>query len=291
MTMWTDQSVTEVTAEQVTGPVNDDAACPVWDARTGVLRYVDVGRSDIVAYHAQTRLVERHHARDCAVALRPRRGGWALVTRDLVMALDDRMRPEGRIVALPGDCGPITDAQWGPDGSLYVVSVTLGRGGGVLSRLRADGCWEVLVEGLADPRGLVFDPARRRLYVAAGSDTILAADIDESSRVGELRPWVVVEAHGTPCGTAIDADGGVWVALLGGSAVLRYTPEAALDLIVHVPTSQVTGCTFGGADLGDLYVTSSTVGLDWTAQSCAGSLFRARPGFAGAASHGPLPVL
>jgi sugar lactone lactonase YvrE len=291
MTMWTDQSATEITAEQVSGPVNDDAACPVWDARTGALRYIDIGRSDVVTYHAQTRLVERQHVRGGTVALRARRGGWALVTHNVVMALDDRLRAEGRIVALPGDCGSIADAQWGPDGSLYVVSVTSAHGGGALSRLRTDGRWEVLVEGLTDPRGLALDPPRRRLYVAVGPDMILAADLDESSGVSELRPWVAVEVHGTPCGTVIDADGGVWVALLGGSAVVRYTADGALDRIVHVPTSQVTGCAFGGPDLGDLYVTSSTVGLDWTPESCAGSLFRARPGFVGASPSGPLPVL
>lgn len=75
MTMWTEQSATEITAEQVSGPVNDDAACPVWDARNRALRYIDIGRSDVVTYHAQTRLVERQHVRGYAVALRPRRGG------------------------------------------------------------------------------------------------------------------------------------------------------------------------------------------------------------------------
>jgi sugar lactone lactonase YvrE/energy-coupling factor transporter ATP-binding protein EcfA2 len=290
MTMWADQSVTEVTAEQVTGPVNDDAACPVWDARTRSLRYVDVGRSDVVMFHPQTGLVERQHVRDGAVALRQRSGGWALVERHAVVALDERLRPEGRIVAFPDERGQVTDAEWGPNGSLYVLSLRSGSGVGELSRLRADGHWEALVEGLTDPRGISFDPVGRRLYLADGPDTILEVEPDASSRVTEPRPWVAVEAHGTPYGTAIDTQGGVWVALLGGSAVLRYTADGALDQVVHVPTSQVTGCVFGGADLEDLYVTTSTAGLDWTAESCAGSLFRARPGAVGVPRRSPLPT-
>ncbi len=40
----------------------------------------------------------------------------------------------------------------------------------------------------------------------------------------------------------------------------RYTPSGALDRIIHFPVSTVTSCTFGGADLDLLFVTSACVG-------------------------------
>jgi sugar lactone lactonase YvrE len=290
MTMWADQSVAEMSAERVLGPVDDDGANPVWDARTKALRYVDVSRGDILTFHAQTGLAERQHVRGGALALRLRRGGWALVTQHGIVSLDATLRPEDHSVQLPGGYGPVTDAQWDPDGALHVVTSSSSTATGAVHRLRTDGGWDALAEGLSDPRGLSFDPARARMYVTDTPASVLVADLDDAGRCGELRPWVIVAAHGTPRGTAIDADGGVWVAVLGGSAVLRYTAEGALDRVVHVAASQVTGCAFGGPDLGDLYITTSPLDPGRAGQT-VGSLFRARPGVCGAPVTGPLPVL
>jgi sugar lactone lactonase YvrE len=74
----------------------------------------------------------------------------------------------------------------------------------------------------------------------------------------------------------VDADGCVWVALWDGGAVHRYTPGGALDRVVEVPARRTTACTFGGPGLGDLYITSATVGLDpatLEAEPLAGSVF------------------
>jgi len=290
MTMWADQSVTETSAERVSGPVDDDGASPVWDARSKALRYVDVSRGDILTFHTQTGLAERQHVRGGAVALRARRGGWALVTQHNVVALDAGLRPEGLSVPLGEGWGPVTDAQWGPDGLLHVTTSGSATTTGAVHRHRSDGGWDTLVEGLTEPRGLSFDPVRSRLYVTDAPAALLVADLDDAGRCGELRPWVTVLAHGTPSGTAIDSDGGVWVAVRGGSVVLRYTVDGALDRVVHVAASQVTGCAFGGLDLGDLFITTSPVDPG-RAGKPEGSLFRARPGLAGATSTTPLPVL
>jgi sugar lactone lactonase YvrE len=290
MTMWADQSVTEISAERVSGPVDDDGASPVWDARTKALRYVDVSRGDILTFHAQTGLAERQHVRGGALALRPRRGGWSLVTQHNVVALDAGLRPENLSVPLLEGWGSVTDAQWGPDGALHVTTSTSSTATGAVHRQRSDGGWDTLAQGLVDPRGLSFDPARARMYVTDAPAAVLVADLDDAGRCGELRPWVTISAHGTPRGTAIDSDGGVWVAVLGASVVLRFTVDGALDRVVHVAASQVTGCAFGGLDLADLYITTSPVDPGRAGQP-VGSLFRARPGVVGAEVTGPLPVL
>ena len=74
------------------------------------------------------------------------------------------------------------------------------------------------------------------------------------------------------------------VALHGGGVVHRYTSDGQLDKVLHVPARQVTCPAFGGADYGDLYITSMTYGLSEDAlrdQPLAGALFRCRPGVRG----------
>jgi sugar lactone lactonase YvrE len=80
----------------------------------------------------------------------------------------------------------------------------------------------------------------------------------------------------------VDEEGGVWVALYGGAAVWRYTPDGRLDEVIEVPAKQVTACTFGGGpDLNQLFITTSREGLEPGEDPLAGSLFRASTGVPG----------
>jgi sugar lactone lactonase YvrE len=87
--------------------------------------------------------------------------------------------------------------------------------------------------------------------------------------------------RGMPDGLTIDAEGGVWVAIWGGSAIQRFTPEGDLSEVIELPVTQVTACTFGGDGLDELFITTSREGLPASEQPAAGSLFRARPGTSG----------
>jgi len=64
---------------------------------------------------------------------------------------------------------------------------------------------------------------------------------------------------GKPDGAAVDEDGCYWIACVGGSAVLRVTPNGDVDRIVDVPVLRPTMVAFGGADLDTVYVTSIAV--------------------------------
>ena len=87
--------------------------------------------------------------------------------------------------------------------------------------------------------------------------------------------------RGVPDGMALDAEGGMWVAINGGHTVHRYTAEGKLDAVVEVPPSQVTSCAFGGEDLDRLYITTSREDLPPSAEPQAGAVFHATPGVRG----------
>ena len=86
----------------------------------------------------------------------------------------------------------------------------------------------------------------------------------------------------------IDAEGGLWIAFWDAGQIRRYGPDRELDVVVHVPATQVTSAVFGGPDLRDLYITSATTELPAEAlaeQPHAGGLFHVRAPVPGVLPH------
>ena len=73
-------------------------------------------------------------------------------------------------------------------------------------------------------------------------------------------------------GMTIDADGKLWVALVGAFCVIQIDPETRTEIRrISLPAKKPTACTFGGKDLATLYITSRSEGL-----LPVGQLFTAR---------------
>jgi sugar lactone lactonase YvrE len=156
-------------------------------------------------------------------------------------------------------------------------------GAGRLYRLEPDRTVSVVLDSVTCSNGLAWSPDRQTAYyVDSPTQRIDAFDPDLTGR----RPFVTVPAEdGLPDGLTVDAEGGVWVAFYGGSAVRRYAPDGSVSEVLELPVTQVTACTFGGPALDELYITTSRENVADGEQPEAGSVFRARPGVTG------LPVL
>ena len=160
-------------------------------------------------------------------------------------------------------------------------------GGGALYRLGTDLQVETVLAGVTISNGIDWSPDLRRMYYAdTPTQRVDVFDHDPGSgEVTNRRPFVTIPvAQGAPDGLTVDSDGCVWLALWGGSVVHRYTPAGELDRTIRFPASQVSSCTFGGSDLGDLYVTSASIDLGAerrAAEPHAGAIFLVRPGAVG----------
>ena len=164
-------------------------------------------------------------------------------------------------------------------------------GDGTLYRLDPDGTVEVVLRDLTISNGFSLDPSGTIAYfIDTPTRRIDRFDVGTDGRtLTGRRPVVTIEPGvGGPDGLAVDASGGVWVALFGGSAVRRYRPDGTLATVVHVPTPHVTACAFAGDDLATLCITTSQENLDVRAEPLAGTLFAVRPGVTGMP---PLPFL
>jgi D-xylonolactonase len=170
-----------------------------------------------------------------------------------------------------------------PSGRVFCGTMPDNDGSARLYRLDTDGTLTKLLDGIGLSNGLGFTPDRTRMYYTDSyARKICLFDYDqETGDITNQRVFVETQGEGIPDGMTVDADGYVWSARAGGSALVRYTPEGVQDLSVTFPAKMVSSCAFGGRDMDELYVT--TIGGDDRAEHGpgAGGLFRLRPGVKG----------
>jgi sugar lactone lactonase YvrE len=152
-----------------------------------------------------------------------------------------------------------------------------------------------MLEGATLPNGLEWSPDGSTFYfVDSMALTIDAFDFDATR--GELsnrRTLLSIQyGDGGANGMTVDTTGCLWVALTGGGEVRRYSPEGKLLGRVKIATSGATSCAFGGADGGELFITSRSGRMPDFARTLlgipadklednspeAGALFVCRPG-------------
>jgi sugar lactone lactonase YvrE len=139
---------------------------------------------------------------------------------------------------------------------------------------------------------MAWDAGGENLYaVAPDSGSIL---IMRPGSRAVRRLATLPKGSGRPAGLALDAQGGLWTALIDGWSVVRISLDGTLTRVLGVPVPQPTGLAFGGTDRRTLYVTSAREPLAREAISSdtlasaplSGRLFALRVGVEGE----PLPV-
>ena len=134
--------------------------------------------------------------------------------------------------------------------------------------------------GVTVSNGLAWAPDGRTLYYAdSPTREVLAFDFEPAG--GAIsNPRVAVrfrEGEGFPDGMTIDSEGMLWIALWQGWRVVRCDPASGEPIgEVRVPVAKVTSCTFGGAGLDHLYITTARIDLtgeELATQPFAGGLF------------------
>jgi sugar lactone lactonase YvrE len=276
----------DVRAERFSEPVAHHGEGPVWAPEWAGLRFVDMLAGDIVCLDAGGAVLDRMHVGSVAAAFRPRAGGGMVVAVERGFALVDA---DGEVQTLPAvwdDPGVrMNDGATDPEGRFYCGSMAydMTPGAGALYRLDPGGAVGVVLESVTCSNGLAWSPDRgTAYYVDSLTYRIDAFDHDPAAGLTRRRPLVTVpEEEGLPDGLTVDAEGGIWVAFFGGAAVRRYGPDGTLEEKLDVAVTQVTACTFGGAGLDELYITTSREEVPDGEQPDAGSVFRATPGVSG----------
>lgn len=153
--------------------------------------------------------------------------------------------------------------------------------------LSGNGDLTTLIESVGCSNSLALSKDGRTLYFAdTAADRIYQFDYDATEakvRNGQLFATLPPDS-GKPDGSTVDDEDHLWNAHWGGGRVTRYDTLGNPNMVVQLPVSQVTCCTFGGPNLDRLYITTAREDLDeheLNEQPLAGGLFVCTPGCQG----------
>jgi xylono-1,5-lactonase len=256
---------------------------PVWVERDAALWFVDIKARRAHRWHPGRREHRFWTAPEQPGFLEPLRGGGFVAGLKTGLHRFDPATSEFVLVARVEPGLPenrLNDGSVSPEGELWFGSMhdPEREPSGALYRLDPDGRSVCLDKGYVITNGPAFSPDGRVFYHTDTSRrTVYAFDRPEPHKLANKRVFVQIEeAAGHPDGTTVDEEGCVWIALWGGWAVRRYSPEGKLLATVRLPCANVTKIAFGGSDLRTAYVTTAWKGMtpqQRAAQPLAGDLF------------------
>ncbi len=276
--------------------------CPVWHAPVGRLVWTDHPGSRLWAYDPETGRSEIFWQGDLHVGgfAFTRAGGLVLCTDRGVFSIapEDAGNPVARPVRLfdlalaPGE--RFNDVTVDPSGRLFAGTLYEdGRPDGILYRIERGRPPVPVLRGLLCTNGMTFSLDERTFFhTDSTTRTITRYTYDRATGgISDPHPFFRwADDAAVPDGITLDGEDRLWVAMWGGSCVLRLDADGSVLRKVDVPAIQASSVMFGGPRLDALYVTSAAEGADDPATGRnrdgslqGGPLFQLDPGVAGRA--------
>ena len=187
----------------------------------------------------------------------------------------------------------LNDARPDPLGSLWLGSMrnnvnadgSSGEAGGqdgILIRLDPNAKAKTWRKNIGIANTLAWSPDQRHFYFGDTlANVIWRYDFDpETGAIANERPFFRDFARGLPDGSTVDSDGYLWNCRFFGGCIVRVAPDGKIDRVIEMPVQNITTCTFGGADLKTLYVTTARLESP-PGDRLAGGLYAISTGVAG----------
>jgi sugar lactone lactonase YvrE len=179
----------------------------------------------------------------------------------------------------------LNDARPDPRGSLWAGSMrnnvnpdgTAGEAGGtdgILYRIDPDSKVTVHRTDVGISNTLGWGPQNDRFYFADTlANVVWAYDYDETNgTISNEAPFLDKFERGLPDGSTVDSEGYLWNCRFAGGCIVRVAPDGRIDRVIEMPVTNITTCTFGGADNKTLYITTAAAGAPGS-ERLAGGLF------------------
>ncbi|WP_166373170.1 SMP-30/gluconolactonase/LRE family protein [Psychromonas sp. SA13A] len=124
----------------------------------------------------------------------------------------------------------------------------------------------VVLKGITVSNGLDWDIKKQCMYyVDSPSKSVMCYSIDfENGTLSDAQlVYQLLQQEVFPDGLCIDSEGFIWLALWGGSSVIKIDPTTKQQVQrLWLPTNKVTSCAFGGPNFSTLYITTASISED-----------------------------
>ena len=272
-----------IRVERLSVPVSVLGEGPLWSDRDHCLYFVDIVSHRVQAYWPEDGAYESWQFETFTGSLAEcRSGGLIVALGDRIVRFDpkkgtsaledvavlERDRPKNRL----------NDGKVDPWGRFWVGSMQADETAktGRLWCVNADGTASQHRDDIGCSNSLAFDRERQRMYFADSmAGVIEQAALSAGTPAPRFAPFARAGV-GSPDGSCTDAEGFLWNGEWGGSRLVRYSPDGAVDRVLEVPASRPSCCTFGGEGYETLFVTSARYNMtaeELSKEPHAGSLY------------------
>jgi sugar lactone lactonase YvrE len=267
---------------------------PCWDASSETLWWIDIQGQRLLGFSPRSGRTQEHNL--------PSMPGLVVLRRDggLVVGLEDGLYPFDpatgigvRLVAVEADDTRTRINDGGVDAAGRLWFGTMDKTGsgqpvGKLYCMSADLELRVVRTDVGVPNAIAFSPDGRTFYFAdTPTGMIESSDYDVgTAALGTPGAFVAYGTGERPDGVCIDAEGAMWLAVVGGARLERRLADGTLHTVVELPVSRPTMPILGGNDGCTMFITSQRRFLDarqLAAEPLAGDLLMMRtevPGIA-----------
>jgi sugar lactone lactonase YvrE len=283
-----------ITAELVYQNFSDVGESCLWDEQNNLLYWVDIHRNQLFTFDPVNNSnlgfdVKEHIG---SVVLREK-GGMMLALKSGFASFDPKTGKVKNIVdpesSLPNN--RFNDGKCDPQGRFWAgtMAYDIKLGAGSLYCMDLNLEVSKKIENITISNGLAWNQTQDKFHFI-DSISYSVDTYDFSPKSGEINNKQSLrkfsKKDGLPDGMTIDSEDHIWVALFGGGKVIRLNPETGETVfeIITPGAQKVTSCTFGGADLDELYITTASTGVtkeEWSILPNSGGLFRIKVPFKG----------
>lgn len=266
---------------------------PCWHHEKQLLYWVNISAKELHVYQPQTQVKRTIKLEELIGCVVPRKAGGVVLALRNGFATLDLETEKLTYIATPENhprSNRFNDGKCDPAGRFLAGTMAIDESSGAGSLYCLNENLEVkqLLSGLSISNGMGWSPDYSTMYfIDSPTRQVVAFDYElKTGNISNSRVVVTIpDGEGYPDGMTIDREGMIWVALWAGFKVNRWNPNTGeLLQSISVPAPNVTSCTFGGANMNELYITTARKDMDKAALDKypqAGSVFRLKTNVVG----------
>lgn len=260
---------------------------PHWDIETQSLYFVDIENGQVLRYdYAQNRTyrcqIENEKLASFIIPIEGASNKFVVgIGRRIAIISWDGISETCKVerdvtIVEQGDSkcenNRINDGKCDPRGRLFAGTMNIDLGlnirTGHFYKFNENGKHQHLIDNIGISNGLAWNEKTNKFYYIDSFD-LKIKEFDYDFNTGcfkNPREVFSVESYQTkdkrvfPDGMTIDSEGYLYLALFGGSSVLKLDPKDGKILLdIKIPCELITSAAFGGPNLDILYVTTSAL--------------------------------